>query len=212
MKHTKKAEPSGVVGILAKIILSILILGFAGLAIHNSRTLRVELDNSLEALKVLQDESDEQSENINNLEEENKLLQQEKENLESQKKELEAKLQAKLEAQKKAQEQQAVLASQTKKTQITGTCRDWMTQAGITDFENAYFIFQRESNCNPTATNKSSGAYGVCQSLPANKMQTAGSDWQTNPVTQMKWCQSYAISRYGSWSNAVAFWKANNWW
>lgn len=211
MKHTKKAESPSRVGILAKIILSIIILGFAGLAIHNSRTLRVELDNSLNTLKILQTESDEKSENINSLEEENKSLQQEKENLELQKKELEAKLQAKLEAQKKAQEQQAVLASQ-KKTQIPGTCRDWMSKAGITDFENAYYIFQRESNCNPTATNKSSGAYGVCQSLPANKMQSAGSDWQTNPITQMKWCQSYAQSRYGSWSNAVAFWKANNWW
>lgn len=209
MKHTKKAEFPSTVGTLAKIILSILLLGFAGLAIHNSRTLRVELDNSLNTLKVLQTESEEKTDNINSLEEENKNLQKEKENLELQKKELEAKLQAKLEAQKKAQEQ-AVLASQ--KTQITGTCKDWMTQAGITDFENAYFIFQRESNCNPTATNKSSGAYGVCQSLPANKMQTAGSDWRTNPVTQMKWCQSYAQSRYGSWSNAVAFWKANNWW
>lgn len=209
MKTPKKAESPSWVGILAQIILSVIILGFAGLAIHNSRTLRVELDNSLNTLKVLKTESDEKSDNINSLEEENKTLQQEKEDLELQKKELEAKLQAKLEAQKKAQEQ-AVLASQ--KTQITGSCKDWMTQAGITDFENAYFIFQRESNCNPTATNKSSGAYGVCQSLPGSKMASAGSDWKTNPITQMKWCQSYAHSRYGSWSNAVAFWKANKWW
>ena len=95
MKHTKKAESPSWIGTLAKIILSIIILGFAGLAIHNSRTLRVELDNSLNTLRILQTESDEKSENINSLEGENKSLQQEKENLELQKKELEEKLQAK---------------------------------------------------------------------------------------------------------------------
>ena len=206
MKQPNKAESLGVVGFLAKIILSILILGFAGLAIHNIRTLRVELDNSSSNFEELQNQSEQ---DIKNLETENKNLNDEKAKLEQEKKELEEKLQAKLDAQKKAQEQ-AKLAST--KVSIPGTCKDWMTQAGITDMTNAYFIFQKESNCNPTATNKSSGAYGVCQSLPGSKMASAGSDWQTNPVTQMKWCQSYAQSRYGSWSNAVAFWNANKWW
>lgn len=206
MKQPNKAESLGAVGFLAKIILSILILGFAGLAIHNIRTLRVELDNSSSNFEELQNQSEQ---DIKNLETENKNLNDEKAKLEQEKKELEEKLQAKLDAQKKAQEQ-AKLAST--KVNIPGTCKDWMTQAGITDMTNAYFIFQKESNCNPTATNKSSGAYGVCQSLPGSKMASAGTDWQTNPVTQMKWCQSYAQSRYGSWSNAVAFWNANKWW
>lgn len=206
MKQPNKAESLGAVGFLAKIILSILILGFAGLAIHNIRTLRVELDNSSSNFEELQHQSEQ---DIKNLKTENKNLNDEKAKLEQEKKELEEKLQAKLDAQKKAQEQ-AKLAST--KINIPGTCKDWMTQAGITDMTNAYFIFQKESNCNPTATNKSSGAYGVCQSLPGSKMASAGTDWQTNPVTQMKWCQSYAQSRYGSWSNAVAFWNANKWW
>lgn len=209
MKNPKKVETPSIVGTLAKIILSLILLGFAGLAIHNIRTLRVELDNSSSTVEELQTKTEQTNDELKNLEEQNKSLQQEKQNLEQKNKELEEKLQAKLEAQKKAKEQ-STLASQ--KVQINGTCRDWMAKAGITDFENAYYIFQRESNCNPTAINKSSGAYGVCQSLPANKMQTAGADWKTNPITQMKWCQNYAQSRYGSWSNAVAFWKANNWW
>lgn len=206
MKTPNKAEPLGVMGILAKIILSIIVLGFAGLAIHNIRTLRVELDNSNSSYEELQNQT---QQDIENLETENKSLTDEKAKLEQEKKELEEKLQAKLDAQKKAQEQ-AKLAST--KVNIPGTCKDWMTQAGITDMANAYFIFQKESNCNPTAKNKSSGAYGVCQSLPGSKMASAGSDWQTNPITQMKWCQTYAQSRYGSWSNAVAFWNANKWW
>jgi resuscitation-promoting factor RpfB len=54
--------------------------------------------------------------------------------------------------------------------------------------------------------------FGLCQSTPAIKMADAGADWQTNPVTQLKWCTSYALSRYGSWQNAYYWWIAHNWW
>ena len=210
MKNTKKDKSESPIGVIAKILLSLVIIGFAGLAIHNIRTLTVQLDDSTSNIERLENEKVEQSEKLQNLEDENKNLNSEKEELQKKNKELEDKLQAKLEAQKKSQEQ-AKLASQ-KTTQITGTCADWMKQAGITDTVNANFIFQHESGCNPRATNKSSGAYGVCQALPGNKMASAGSDWQTNPVTQMKWCNTYAQQRYGSWANAVAFWNNNKWW
>lgn len=51
-----------------------------------------------------------------------------------------------------------------------------------------------------------SGAYGICQALPASKMASAGEDWRTNPVTQLKWCDSYA-KQYGSWKQAWEFRK-----
>jgi hypothetical protein len=70
----------------------------------------------------------------------------------------------------------------------------------------------KESGCNPNARNSSSGAHGVCQSLPANKMASAGADYLTNPVTQFRWCNGYALSRYGSWAAAVSFWQRNHWW
>lgn len=76
---------------------------------------------------------------------------------------------------------------------------------------NANYIIARESGCDPSATNTSSGAYGICQALPGSKMATAGSDWRTNIETQAKWCDTYAISRYGSWAGARAFWDINNW-
>ncbi len=54
--------------------------------------------------------------------------------------------------------------------------------------------------------------YGLCQSTPAGKMASAGSDWATNPVTQLRWCSGYAIGRYGSWEAAYNFWSNNHWW
>lgn len=54
--------------------------------------------------------------------------------------------------------------------------------------------------------------YGLCQSTPAIKMSSAGSDWQTNPITQMKWCNGYAHSRFGSWQAAYNYWQAHGNW
>ena len=73
------------------------------------------------------------------------------------------------------------------------------------------YIITRESGFNPYATNPSSGAYGIPQSLPGNKMASAGADWQTNPYTQLKWMYSYMVNRYGSISGAYGFWQANHW-
>ncbi|WP_426005990.1 hypothetical protein ACPFL9_04015 [Paenarthrobacter sp. NyZ202] len=72
-------------------------------------------------------------------------------------------------------------------------------------------LWEKESNWRTTATNPSSGAYGIVQSLPASKMATAGADWQTNYQTQIKWGLNYIKERYGSPSAALAFHLANNW-
>ncbi|MCD9872689.1 transglycosylase SLT domain-containing protein [Streptomyces guryensis] len=72
-------------------------------------------------------------------------------------------------------------------------------------------IVERESGWNITATNSSSGAYGLVQALPGSKMASAGSDWKTNPRTQIKWGLDYMNSRYGSPTGAWAFWQANGW-
>ncbi|MFG2548467.1 transglycosylase SLT domain-containing protein [Streptomyces sp. NPDC048581] len=72
-------------------------------------------------------------------------------------------------------------------------------------------IVDHESDWNPNATNASSGAYGLVQALPGNKMASAGSDWKTNPATQIKWGLDYMNERYGSPCGAWDFWQANNW-
>jgi hypothetical protein len=72
-------------------------------------------------------------------------------------------------------------------------------------------IVEHESGWNPSATNSSSGAYGLVQALPGSKMSAAGSDWKTNPATQIKWGLDYMNSRYGSPAAAWNFWQAHNW-
>lgn len=73
------------------------------------------------------------------------------------------------------------------------------------------YIINRESGFNHYATNASSGAYGLPQSLPGSKMASAGADWQTNPYTQLKWMYGYMTNRYGSIAGAYNFWQANHW-
>lgn len=89
-----------------------------------------------------------------------------------------------------------------------------MSAAGISssDYQYVDYIIKKESGWNATAANPMSSAYGLCQALPGSKMASAGSDWKTNPITQMKWCNSYATSRYGSWSSAYNFWISHHWW
>ncbi len=72
-------------------------------------------------------------------------------------------------------------------------------------------IVDHESGWNPSATNASSGAYGLVQALPGSKMASAGADWQTNPATQIKWGLGYMNERYGSACGAWNFWQQNNW-
>ncbi|MEU9155651.1 aggregation-promoting factor C-terminal-like domain-containing protein [Streptomyces sp. NPDC054813] len=72
-------------------------------------------------------------------------------------------------------------------------------------------IVSHESGWNPSATNSSSGAYGLVQALPGSKMASAGSDWKSNPATQIKWGLDYMNSRYGSPTAAWSFWQANGW-
>lgn len=90
-----------------------------------------------------------------------------------------------------------------------------MDAAGIAQIDRVAvnFIISSESGWRPYAWNNSgSGAYGLCQALPAGKMADAGADWETNPVTQLRWCASYAQGRYGGWIQAANFWRGNLWW
>lgn len=93
------------------------------------------------------------------------------------------------------------------------TCAGWARQAGVSEAElyDALTLIYHESGCRTGATNSSSGAYGIPQALPGSKMASVGSDWETNPVTQIKWMAKYVTGRYGGWSQAMAFWWAHHW-
>jgi resuscitation-promoting factor RpfB len=56
-----------------------------------------------------------------------------------------------------------------------------------------------------TVTNPVSGAYGIPQSLPPDKMASAGTDWQTSAATQIRWGLGYIAGRYGTPCAAWAF-------
>ena len=72
-------------------------------------------------------------------------------------------------------------------------------------------LWIKESNWNYRASNKRTGAHGIPQALPATKMDSAGTDWRTNPVTQISWGLRYIDVRYDTPCKAWAKFKRSNW-
>jgi len=96
-----------------------------------------------------------------------------------------------------------------------GSHTDWMAAAGIaaSDYDYASYIIDHESGWGVTKSNYGgSGAYGLGQALPATKMAKFGSDYMTNPITQLRWANAYAVGSYGSWANAYNHWIARHVW
>jgi len=65
-------------------------------------------------------------------------------------------------------------------------------------------LWNGESHWNFRAHNYRSGATGIAQALPGNKMDVVGTDWRTNPVTQIRWGIRYIKLRYGTPCKALA--------
>lgn len=79
------------------------------------------------------------------------------------------------------------------------------------DFYNLVLLWNKESHWNMYAQNRSSGAYGIPQALPASKMASAGSDYLTNYQTQVNWGLNYIRQRYGNPSAAYAHSQVKGW-
>lgn len=88
-------------------------------------------------------------------------------------------------------------------------CAGWAREAGVSegDLAVALELIYHESGCRVDATNRSSGAYGIPQALPGSKMASQGADWETNPVTQIRWMIGYVTERYGGWQQAMNYWQ-----
>jgi len=71
-------------------------------------------------------------------------------------------------------------------------------------------LWAEESRWSVTAENPS-GAYGIPQALPGAKMASAGSHWQTDAATQIKWGLEYIKGTYGSPCAAWAHEQATGW-
>lgn len=116
-------------------------------------------------------------------------------------------------------------------TSLSGIKGD-MALAGIppSDYKYVDYIISKESHWCPTVWQGERGCpayhgtptspgtgYGLCQSTPGYKMASAGSDWGTNPVTQLKWCSAYANSGKfnaygGGWLGAYNYWIGHGNW
>ena len=102
-----------------------------------------------------------------------------------------------------------------------GSRADWLRQAGVPEDQlgNAEWLVNHENgmwcptrgygqNYCPETPGNTSKAYGIPQALPGTKMASAGEDWATNPITQLRWMNSYVHGRYGGWSQAIDAWKS----
>jgi tape measure domain-containing protein len=83
-----------------------------------------------------------------------------------------------------------------------------MLQYGFpeSDWPALQALWQGESGWNERAQNPSSGAYGIPQALPGNKMASVGADWRGNPNTQIMWGLKYIKSVYGNPTNTYRTW------
>ncbi len=72
-------------------------------------------------------------------------------------------------------------------------------------------LWAGESGWRTTADNPNSSAYGIPQALPGSKMSSAGSDWATSAVTQIRWGLGYIRDRYGSPCGAWGFKQGHGW-
>lgn len=72
-------------------------------------------------------------------------------------------------------------------------------------------LWTKESHWNPKASNSSTGAYGIPQALPGSKMAVFGSDWKTNPATQIAWGLNYIKGRYKTPCKAWSHMQSTGW-
>jgi hypothetical protein len=81
---------------------------------------------------------------------------------------------------------------------------------GDDQFQCLDSLWNKESGWNYQAYNPS-GATGIPQALPGDKMATAGSDWETNATTQIRWGLGYISSVYGTPCSAWGHSQSTNW-
>jgi len=114
-------------------------------------------------------------------------------------------------AQRAAEEVARALAAAQSDPRGTGAAmaadRGW----GGSQFQCLDRLWTKESGWKWHADNPTSSAYGIPQSLPGEKMASAGADWATNPVTQIRWGLGYIRDRYGSACSAESFKQGNGW-
>ena len=196
-------------------VIVITLLGIAMLGLRHTDKLndqikfkQIELQDNSAKLKLLDTKYLELNKELETKDVDKAKVEEQLKQLQIERDKLQADLQAKKEqkardiAVRAQQAAQATVVPQ-KAAAASGNCATWMNQAGVPNSYAANELIRRESNCNPYALNKSSGACGIPQNI--NGCTTY------DPIEQLKWMQSYVTRRYSTWENAVAFHNANNW-
>lgn len=123
-------------------------------------------------------------------------------------------------AARKAEEERKAAAERAARSQARRAVADPKAAArsllgdygwGADQFSCLDSLWTKESGWKHTADNPTSSAYGIPQALPGSKMASAGSDWETNPVTQITWGLGYIADVYGSPCAAWSHSQAVNW-
>ncbi|MGP6170665.1 phospholipase [Microbacterium sp. A196] len=81
---------------------------------------------------------------------------------------------------------------------------------GADQFSCLNSLWNKESGWDYQAYNPS-GATGIPQALPGDKMSSAGADWQSNATTQIRWGLGYIASVYGTPCSAWGHSQSMNW-
>lgn len=119
----------------------------------------------------------------------------------------------KAEAERQAEEEAALAAANTVEgaknaaSEMMAATYGW----GADQFSCLDALWMKESGWNYQASNPSSGAYGIPQSLPGSKMATVADDWATNATTQITWGLDYISRAYGTPCAAWGHSQAVNW-
>jgi cell division protein FtsB len=164
-----------------------LIIGYSGYTYRaNHLRLKLELQQTQQQKQELDNKLNETT--------------QEKEQLKKQNDDLQIQLQSK-------KQQQAVLASATRRVAVTQPTGAVFSGSGDQYLD---WIISKESGGNSYAVNASSGACGLGQSLPCSKVLNACGSL-SNVQCQIDWVHNYTIARYGSPYNAYIFWTQNHW-
>ncbi|WP_345800276.1 phospholipase [Microbacterium sp. AZCO] len=118
------------------------------------------------------------------------------------------------EAQRQAEAAAAALAAANTPEGAKATARQIAASEygwGADQFSCLEKLWTRESSWNYQSYNSGSGATGIPQALPGSKMASAGSDWQTNATTQIRWGLGYIRGSYGTPCAAWGHSNATNW-
>jgi hypothetical protein len=116
-------------------------------------------------------------------------------------------------AERKAAAERAARAAERAAADPRSAAREMLGEFGWSDdqFGCLDSLWTRESNWDHRAENPSSGAFGIPQSLPGDKMASAGTDWRTNPLTQIAWGLGYIRDVYGSPCGAWGHSQSTGW-